>query len=287
MVQEQVVSIKSRAELASVEGIKSQKKNSMGRAWADILDGGRLYWLWTRLAYHDIKMRYRGSVIGPFWLTLSTAIMATMLGTLYAKLFHVDIQDFLPYVTIGLIVWQFISSAINEACMTFVAVSSEIRQVCLPFSSHVFRLVYRNLLVLAHNIVILPVVLVIFPPKVGMETLMLFPALLILTLNAVWLACLLGLLGARFRDLPQIVANVLQVLIFMTPIFWRPEALGEYQFLAYYNPLYAAVDILRAPMFGAWPDSTSWPMMLGVTAFGCGLTFALFTRFRGRIAYWV
>jgi ABC-2 type transport system permease protein/lipopolysaccharide transport system permease protein len=262
-------------------------KSRIKRGWGDIVEGGELYWLWSRLAYHDIKMRYRGSVLGPFWLTLSTSIMAAMMGVLYAKLFNMDVRNYLPYVTIGLIVWQFIASSVNESCLTFVSVSAEVQQVRLPFSSHVFRLVYRNLLVLSHNLIILPVVLIIFPPPLIFGQLALIPAVMVLAVNAAWLACLLGMLGARYRDLPPIISNFLQVLFFVTPIFWRPEALGRYLVVARYNPLHAAIDIVRSPLLGVAPDVASWPLMLTMTLVGCTVTFAFFARFRGRIAYWV
>jgi ABC-type polysaccharide/polyol phosphate export permease len=213
--------------------------------------------------------------------------MAAMMGGLYSKLFNTDVQSYLPFVTVGLIVWQFIAATVNESCLTFVAVSAEVQQVRLPFSSHVFRLVYRNLLVLAHNVVILPVVLAIFPPPLTWGLLTLIPALIVLSINAAWLACLLGMLGARYRDLPPIISNFLQALFFVTPIFWRPEALGRFRMVARYNPLHAAIDIIRGPILGCAPDSASWPIMLGMTAVGCAITFAVFARFRGRIAYWV
>jgi len=280
------ISLENHRALASVDGLKSQTSH-FTRARADIAEGVRLYWLWSRLAYHDIKMRYRGSLIGPFWLTLSTAIMAAMMGVLYSKLFNTDVRTYLPYVTIGLIVWQFISTTVNESCLTFVAVSAEVQQVRLPFSSHVFRLVYRNLLVLCHNVVILFVVLVIFPPTLILEQLTLIPAMAVLIANAAWLACLLGMLGARYRDLPPIISNFLQVLFFVTPIFWRPESLGRYLVMARYNPLHAAIDIIRSPLLGVAPDVASWPIMLAMTLVGCVVTFAVFARLRGRIAYWV
>lgn len=276
----------TRRALVSVDGLKSQKSH-LSRAVTDIGEGVQLYWLWSRLAYHDIKMRYRGSVIGPFWLTLTTGIMAGSMGFLYAKLFKIDVHDYMPFVTIGLIVWQFISTTVNEACMTFVAVAGEVQQVRLPFSSHIFRLVYRNFLVLGHNVIILPIVLVIFPSHVSSTLLTLIPALVVIAFNAGWLACLLGMFGARYRDLPPIVANFLQVLFFVTPIFWKPEALGRFRMIAQFNPLNAAIDIIRAPLLGGMPDSASWPMMLMMTAIGCTGTFFFFARFRGRIAYWV
>ena len=269
------------------EGMQPRKTRRT-LAVIDVLEGARLRWLWGRLAVHDIKMRYRGSVIGPFWLTLTTAIMTAALGVLYAKLFKMEISDFLPFISVGLIVWQFVSGTVNEACVTFVAVAAEIEQVRLPFFCHVFRLVYRNLLVFAHNATILPVVLLIFPPHLAPGLLWTIPlALLVLTVNAIWVACLLGMVGARYRDLPPIIANFLQVLFFITPIFWKPEALGNRAPLAQLNPLAAAIDIVRAPILGAAPAAPSWLLMIAITLVGSVVTFAVFVRFRARIAYWV
>ena len=60
----------------------------------------RLGWI---LGWLDIRLRYRGSVLGPFWLTLSTAVMVGALGVLYAKLFGMTLEDYLPFMALSMV----------------------------------------------------------------------------------------------------------------------------------------------------------------------------------------
>jgi ABC-type polysaccharide/polyol phosphate export permease len=109
----------------------------------------------------------------------------------------------------------------------------------------------------------------------------------VLAVNGVWVCIFLGTLSARFRDIVPIVTSFLQVAFFLTPVFWPIEALGIYRPLAELNPLFAAIDVIRAPLIGVPVAAYSWPVLLVATVLGCGITFLLFARYRGRIAYWV
>jgi ABC-type polysaccharide/polyol phosphate export permease len=210
------------------------------------------------------------------------------MGLIYAKLFHTELQDYLPMLTVGLIFWMFIAGMITEGCGTFVGVQGIIQQVRLPFSLHAYRLVYRNLLTLAHNFVIVPVVLWIFPhPILWMRLIELIPGLILITITGIWVSVLLGMISARFRDVPPIVGSVVQVVFFMTPIMWPIEALGRNAWWAQLNPLFAAVDVLRGPLLGQPTARYSWAILATVTLLGCVAAFAFFARFRSRIAFWV
>lgn len=257
-------------------------------AAADLVDGLRQSWLWATLAHQDMRLRYRGSVLGPFWQTITTIVMISSMGFIFARLFRTQLQDYLPMLTVGLIFWQFIAGMITEGCATFSSVQSIIQQVKLPFSLHAYRLVYRNVLVLLHSFVIVPIVLVLFPhPVVGLRLLELGPGLALIVLNGVWVSLLLGMISARFRDVPPIVASAVQVVFFITPIFWPAAGLGAHRWLAEVNPLYAAIDVMRAPLLGQPTEPYSWLILAAFTAFGCAGSFAFFARFRARIAFWV
>jgi ABC-type polysaccharide/polyol phosphate export permease len=265
----------------------SPSPGAAAEAWLDLTRGFSKSWMWSAMAMQDIRLRYRGSILGPFWLTISTLIMVAAMGVIYARLFHMDVAHYLPFLTIGLITWQFISSLINEGCQTFTSVQSVIQQVPLPFSIYAWRTVYRNLIVLAHSIVVIPLVLIIFQIKIGWSAIAVLPAIAIIALNGAWLSILLGMISARYRDIPPIVTNFVQVLFFVTPVFWPPEALGPWQGVLTLNPLFAAVDVVRAPLIGVAPYPYSWVTLISVTVIGWAGTFAFFARFRPRIAYWV
>lgn len=239
------------------------------------------------MAMQDIRLRYRGSLLGPFWLTLSTGILVGAMGVIYARLFHTDIVRYMPFLAIGLVVWQFISSLITEGCQSFLAVQGIILQVPMPFSIHVYRVVCRNFIVLAHNFVIVVVVLVLFHAPIGWNVFLIIPALLVLAVDGVCVSVFFGMLSARFRDIPPIVASFIQVLFFVTPIFWPVEALGPYQHVAELNPLFAAIDVIRAPLLGVAFAPYSWSVLITSTFFVAVLTFAFFSRLRSRIAFWI
>ena len=256
-------------------------------AWADLVEGMSKSWMWSAMAMQDIRMRYRGSLLGPFWLTISMVIMIAAMGLIYARLFNMEITHYLPFLTVGLVIWNFVSTVIIEGCQTFLSAQNIITQVRMPFSIHAWRTVYRNLIVLAHNMVIVPLVLIIFAVPVGWSVVFIVPALVVLTINGVWISILLGMISARYRDVPPIVMSLVQVIFFVTPIFWPPQALGVWMQALPLNPLFAAIDVIRAPLLGQAPLTYSWAVLLVVTVLGCLGTFALFAKFRSRITYWI
>jgi ABC-type polysaccharide/polyol phosphate export permease len=264
-----------------------RSRDGLAAACLDLLEGTSSGWIWSAMAIQDIKLRYRGSVLGPFWLSLSTVVMVAAMGVIYARLFRIEPSHYLLFLTIGLLLWQFISSSITDGCQTFLSAQEIIHQVPLPFSVYPFRTVYRNLIVLLHCMVILPIVLVLFPPALDWRLVIALPALALLGLNAFWIALLLGLVSARYRDIPPIVASVLQILFFVTPILWPPELLGNWQELLSFNPLFAAIDVVRAPLLGIAPLPHSWTTLALVTLLGCLGTLVAFAKFRPKIAYWV
>lgn len=276
------------SELDVIEGSDlPPAPSNTSEAWHDITAGLSRSWLWGAMAMQDIRLRYRGSIIGPFWLTLSTVIMIGSMGVIYARLFKMDIHTYLPFLSVGLIVWQFVSAMIIEGCQTFVSVQNIILQAPMPFSIHAYRLILRNFIVLGHNLVIIPVVLAIFHISLTWKIFWVLPALALLAILGVWISLLFGMISARFRDVPPIVASFVQVLFFVTPIFWSADALGRWKTLAELNPLFAAIDIVRAPLLGVAASPSSWAVMLGMTIIvGIG-TFIFFARFRSRIAFWI
>jgi ABC-type polysaccharide/polyol phosphate export permease len=143
-------------------------------------------------------------------------------------------------------------------------------------------------LALAHNFVIVAFVLAIFQPPIGWPgILMVIPAFAVVILNGVWISLLFGMMSARYRDIPPIVTSIVQMLLFVTPIFWQYEQLGAEGWWVQLNPLFAAVDVMRAPLVGKATAPFSWGIMLLATMLGCGGTFAFFARFRRRLPFWV
>jgi ABC-2 type transport system permease protein/lipopolysaccharide transport system permease protein len=253
----------------------------------DLRDGFRRRWIWSALAWQDVRARYRGSILGPFWLTVATLIMVASMGVLYSHLLNTKLDFYIPFLTTGLVLWQLVNTTITESCETFSANRGVILQIPMPFSIYAYRLALRNLIVLGHNLLIVPFVLLLFHSPLNWHLLLFIPGLALVSLNAVWVALLLGMICTRFLDIKPIVQSFLQVVFFITPIFWAPSALGRWETLAELNPLFAAVDITRSPLLGVATAPYSWTVALATLVVGSALSFVLFARFRARIAYWI
>lgn len=253
----------------------------------DVQEGIRLLRLAWSLGWLDIRLRYRGSVLGPFWLTLSTGIMVAALGYLYAGIFHTDIHSYLPFLALSIVLWGFLSTVISDACLAFTEAEGVIRAVRMPYFLFAIRILVRNMLVLAHNVVVIVVVFALFAVWPGWHLLLTIPGLLLWSMDSIAVVLLLGGFCARFRDIPPIVASVVQIAFFVTPVLWQPKQLGAAARLLPLNPFYDLLTVVRAPMLGNMGDAQIWLGAVCYSALLLGGAWLFFTRSRGRIAFWI
>jgi len=253
----------------------------------DVRNGAALWRLAWTLGWLDIRLRYRGSMLGPFWLTLSTGIMVGALGILYSTLFRTNLHDYLPFLSLSLVLWGFLSGLVGESCATFTEAESIIRAVRMPSFLFGLRTLIRNLLVLAHNILVIVVVFAIMLIWPGWNALLAVPAVVLWVLDALALTLLLGAFCARFRDIQPIVNSVMQIAFFMSPVIWKPEQLGPGVAKLPWNPFFDLLEIVRAPLLGEVASAYTW---LGAGAYSlalCALAWTFFARARGRVAFWL
>jgi ABC-2 type transport system permease protein len=276
-------------------GTAAPGAKSLRRAVDDLAAGWHQRELWGHLGWQDIRQRYRRSILGPIWITISMAVTALALGVLYAGLFGNDLSVQLPYVLVGFIVWAFISGCIAEGSDVFISNEGLIRHLPAPLSVHVYRLVWRQILFFAHNLIVYLVMFLFFPQPLGWSSLLAFPAFALLVLNGAWVALLLGIVTTRFRDLAPITQSIVQLLFFLTPIVWiygdllanaNPSTAGRAR-LVEFNPLLHFMEIIRAPMLGQPQHLRHWIVVLAITVVGWGLTMEALRRYRARVSYWV
>ena len=259
-----------------------------GVAITDITSGLMNWDMWGRLGWREIKRRYRRTVVGPFWTTLSLGIFVVALGVVWSRLWGQDPKTYLPFLTSGMLVWVMFSSFATEGSAALVAAEGLIKQLRVSYTLLACAVVWRNLIVFLHNLAIYVLVCFYGGIPATWWLLLVIPGLLVLCINGIWIVMLLGIVCARYRDIQQIVTSVLQVSMFITPIFWGPEQLtGRMRALVNYNILYHYVDIVRAPLMGKPAAMWSWGMVGIMTVVGWGLTLYVYGRFRRRIPYWL
>jgi ABC-type polysaccharide/polyol phosphate export permease len=255
----------------------------------DLLRGLRKRELWGRLGWLDVRRRYRRTMIGPFWTSITLAIYVLTVGTVGAAIWHQDIYDYIPFLVSGMIVWTLVSSIITDSCGMFIAGQSLFRNIRFEYSILSYALVWRNFLVLLHNFVVyFLAVLVLKPSLLTFTALLAIPGLALVLINGLWVSLLFGIICLRFRDVPPLVSSALQIAMLVTPLFWPADTLtGMKRFVfVELNPLYHVVDVVCGPLVGRVPEAASYTVMVVLAIGGWWLTYAVFKRFRKRIAYW-
>ncbi len=255
----------------------------------DIVAALRNYHVPVVFGWQDVAQRYRRSKIGAFWITISVAVMIGTLSFLFGTLFQTSLRDFLPFVAVGMILWTFISAMITEGCTAFIGASGLILQVRLPLFTHIVRLAWRSIIVLAHNVVIIPLVFVAMQIMPKPSAFLAIPGFVILLANLCWISLMLATLSARFRDITQAVQSLMQIAFFVTPIMWMPQSLSARAPQAWLelNPFHHLIAIVREPILGHPLEAISWIVTIGLAIVGWSVTLVFHGRFRRRVPYWL
>lgn len=276
----------------TIDGAPAQSSaapNDLQLAISDVLNGVfKKCGLWSYLGIAEMRRRYKRTMIGPFWTSLSLGVFICSMGYMLSAAWHTSPKEFLPYFCSGYICWMLIQSILAEGCTTFTAPGSFVKQISLPYTVYACLLTWRNVIVLFHHLIILVLVLWFAGIKPNANFLLFIPGLTIVFLTSVWVATLLGMGCSRFRDIQQIVTSLLQLSMFITPIMWKPEQLGRQgTIVADLNPLYHFVSIIRLPLIGEAPSALNWIWSISLFAVGACITTYLLGKNYRRLVFWL
>ncbi len=252
----------------------------------DLKDSCSKWKLWSYLGWNDIKMRYRGSILGPFWITASMTIFIFAFSLVYSRLFHQSLTDYVPFFTAGYLVWLLISSVLIESCNVYVEAASFITEIKLPYTMYIFRMAWRHVIIFFHNALVYTAVVILFKVPITWNILLIFPGLLLVVLNLISIGLILSILGTKYRDISQLVVSFVQVAFFVTPISWSPTLLNN-SIIITYNPLNYFVELVRAPLLGHTSSLMAWEISIIISVFVFSCAFVLFSRLRRNIPFWI
>jgi len=256
-------------------------------AVTDLIEGLRAHRVWMLLANMDIKQRYRRSVIGPFWITIAMVIWILAIGPLYSHLLGVGSSEFIPYVAMGIITWGLISGVLLDGAGAFVAAENLVRSVKLPYTAHILRVLHRNLIIFLHNLLAFVPFMIFLQIRPHWTWLAAIPGVALILLAALPTAFLLGTLSARYRDMQQLIASIVQLVFFLTPIFWKASLLKDRIWLADYNPFQILLEVVRGPIVDGIPPTGVYLKVAVLLVLLYAGAAPFFVRYRRRLAFWV
>jgi lipopolysaccharide transport system permease protein len=242
---------------------------------------------WLYMAILDIKLRYRRSMIGPWWVTISTGVMVMMLGFLWSHIFGSNLENYLPFFAVGFVLWGWMSGQILDAAGGLFQFVGVIKQMRLPFPIFTLRLNVRQLIILAHNTVIIAAVLLLIGKGLSWINLIAIPSLILIQLNLTLLSIVVTIFCTRYQDMTQVVNVGTQIIFFFTPILWQVETLKNRTYLAEINPIYHWIETIRAPLLGHLPSVSNYLWSMASLVVLSLLATYYLGRYRSRIAYWL
>lgn len=273
------------------QDVPTLPNNRLGR-W--FLSGIELFWAsllrwptWLRLGWADFQVAHRRTVIGPLWQVVQVAIWVVGLTLVFRQALAASAPNYIAYVAIGVVLWNFISASITQGTLAFVRHAGLIRDINNPILIYPFRILANNLIKLA---VQASVILMVWPTTsvtLTASSLLAIPGFALVLLTALWVIPLLALIGVRFRDTSHGFQAVMRFLFFATPVFWLPSGLGPREYIATFNPLAHYLNVVREPLLGGTADPLSWIVVIGITIIGGLVSLFAVGRYRREIVFWL
>lgn len=256
-------------------------------AFHDFASSFEQWRLWSVLAFNDIAARYRGSILGPFWITLYTAAFVAGIGVVYGQLMHVPTEKYIPWMATGVVIWNTIAAAVNDGGDTFIGGAPIIRQTSIPLPLFLWRVIFRNIINFAHQIVVIFGVALWFHFLTRMNIPEALGGFILVIFNLSWIALFAAIVSARFRDVQQVIATVMQLMFFISPVLWIPSEVSATNRLNALNPLAHMLSVIRQPLLGmGFPlDSAFYLLITGVA--GWVVTFLVYASVRRRIVHYL
>jgi ABC-type polysaccharide/polyol phosphate export permease len=262
-------------------------KNRVKLALEDMLDVIKSSQLCLFLAWFDIRIRYRRSKIGPFWITISMAIFIIALGVVYSKLFKMAAAEYLPNLATGYLFWTMIATTLSESPTIFIDNAAYLKDMKINLLVFIFRALARNTIIFLHNAAFIICVCVYYQIWPEWPLLLVLPGMILVLLNLFWVTLLFGIIGARYRDVAPIIQSLVQVLFFVSPITWMPKLVGGNSWVLKLNPIAYFLDLTRSPVLNEVPAPSSWAITGGICIVGFIISIALYAYKRDRIVYWI
>lgn len=242
------------------------------------------------LAWTEVRLRYTRTIIGPFWETISLAILLFTLSYLWSRLWGAQVSEYLPYLVSGMVIWRFINSILNDGCQIFIKNDYIYRSIPLPWSVMAVKHVYAGAFLFIHHFPMIIVANIIFNVDFfTLNLIYLIYAIPVLTITSFSSTIILGIFTARYRDVHSLVSSLLSVMIFFTPIFWTVDQMGEFgrKFIVTPNLVFHYIEIFRQPLLGNPPSSTSLLITLISTLFLFFISMHILNKYKKKIIYWL
>ena len=239
-------------------------------SWLDIKE----IWQYRELLYfftwRDLKVRYKQTAIGAGWAIFQPFITMVVFSIFFGKLAKMP-SDGIPYpifVYVGLLLWQFFSSALGETSSCLISNQSIITKVYFPRLILPLASTLTKLVDFAIASVILVGLMAYYHYTPNLAGLLILPLLLIISfMAAVSLGLFLASINVKYRDVRYALPFFINIMLFLTPVIYPPSIAGKYSWILAINPMTGVIKAARSALLGGAPINWELLAISGITCF--------------------
>ena len=257
-------------------------------AFRDIIDGVKLAPLWLRLGWEQTVARFRRTILGPFWLTANLLAISFALSVVFGELMGQNYRSNFAMIISGILSWSLIGGVMGESAGVFISSGPWMQTMRMPLSFYILLMMTKNFINYLAQLIALWIVLALLrlgaPP-----TWHLLIGLPIVLVNGALLSLILAMPSTRFRDINQTVGFAVQILFFLTPVFWTPSQTqgGRSALLFKLNPFAHMLELIRQPVLGYAPALIHYEWALATTVVLAITAVTMLALFRKRVVFWL
>lgn len=265
-----------------------------GRFWRELAESLRNPNFWALSSWLDIIVRARKSRLGILWLMAPSVVYIFGLGTFFASMRNLGggatLGEYYAHVALGAMVFRTLMSTITASANVFIGSQAFIMDGHTRLTDYLLKALAQSFFNMCMYI---PAVLVAVWLAGGVEpvgVLLALPTLLLLYVNALWMAVLFGIFGARLPDLGQLLGTVSIFFFLLTPIIWYPAMMPEGSLRAAFmrfNPFFHFVELFRAPLMGNPVDPVSIWYAAASTVLGLVVASIVYRRLARFVPLWI
>lgn len=235
-------------------------------------------------------IRYRRTALGPLWLMVGPTLFIGGLGLLLAEIGGVPPPMFMPHLAAGFIIWSLIGAVVVGSATIFVRGHAQIMQGEQTLREIIAADIVTHVIAFAHQVPVLIGVLLIYRVPLSLNALMSLLGFAFIVANGIWVSQVFGVLGARYRDLAEVLSAVMSIAFLATPIVWMPgegvrgTVMGAFLL---YNPFSHFIEVARGPLLGNPVAPLSWAVVIVITLLGFALARFMMSRYARYVPIWI
>lgn len=254
------------------------ERSSVGafRWFAELLDYRHVLY---QLVRQQLILRYRRTFFGYLWTLFNPLLMMSVTAVVFSTIFKMDLKTYAIFLFSGMIAFSFFAACVTQSGQALIGNEGLIKKIYVPKALFPLSICISALIDGVLTSASLFLIILAIGGKLTPALLFIPVAYLLLFAMSLGLALVMSVTSVYFRDLQHVVAILMQALLFLTPVFYKPDALqGKVAVMIQLNPLTSFVELFRSAIFvGELPGVR--PVLLAC-AFACAALLAGILVFR-------